>query len=85
MRLTGIKVDNDPSTKEHNKELQALLLDSYTLHPDKRVSASHTHDTTGSLGVCVGLSTRDDLSTTIAAVHYDADIRTELRVNVSVN
>lgn len=87
MKLTGIRVDSDPSTKENSKELQALLLDSYTLHPDKRVSASHAHDATSSLGICVGLSTRDDLSTTIATVHYDSEIslRTELHVKVGGN
>ena len=69
---------------EH-RELQGVLLDSYTLHQGHRISAyqSTVSQDSGSYTICVALSSPDDYSTTIATAKYSVeDPRTELQAEV---
>ena len=70
--------------KEH-RELQGVLLDSYTLHQGHRISACQCVVSQGSTSytTCVALSSPDDYSTTIAVSKYSVeDPRTELQAEV---
>ena len=83
MQLTGLDF-NTQHKGYQSRELGAVLLDSYTLHHDKRVARSEVICTEGKVDLCVALATRDDMSTTIATVKYHTDVKTELHMEVCV-
>ena len=73
-----------------HRELQGILLDSYTLHQGHRISACQTvvsqDSYTSFYTMCVALSSPDDYSTTIAISKYSAeDPRTELQAEVLIH
>ena len=83
MQLTALHLNTEHKHCETG-ELGPLLLDSYTLHQDKRVARSEVVCTEGRVDLCVALATRDDTSTTIATVKYHTDVKTELHMEVCV-
>ena len=82
MKLTGLKFSENTCSCQ---EMTAILLDSYTLHPDKRIARSEVTCTDGKVDICVAMATRDDTSTTIATIKYQDDIRSELALEVRNN
>ena len=71
---------------KERRELQGVLLDSYTLHQGHRISACQTavsQNPCTSYTMCVALSSPDDYSTTVAITKYSVeDPRTELQAEV---
>ncbi len=81
MKLTGLTVTGETT---NTQEVKSIMLDSFTLHLDKRVARSEVTCTDGRVNVCVAMATRDDTSTTIATIKYQDDTRSELAVEVSM-
>ncbi len=82
MKLTGLTFTDNTTDSQ---EVKNILLDSYTLHLDKRVARSEVTCTNNQVDICVAMSTRDDTSTTIATIRYQDNTQSELTVEVSVN
>jgi len=76
--------ENHTHCDTRSEGLKAILLDSYTLHHDKRVARSEIAFVGGQLEMCAALATRDEAATTITTANYQTDIKTELCVQVSM-
>lgn len=80
--LTGLSMEeNRPSLPENS----SVLLDSFTLHQQNRVSAAHCHDSRGGVDVCAAVSGQDGMTTDVVVMQYDAESdKSEMLFNVCV-
>ena len=64
---------------------RSVLLDSFTLHQDNRITTSHCNNFRGGLDICTALCGPDG-RTAIVNLQYDNECeRSELQINVSIH
>lgn len=80
-QLTGLSMEeNQPATPA---EGGSILLDSFTLHQENRISAAHCRDSQAGVELCAAVGGQDGL-TDVVSVHYDPQSdQSEMLFNVS--